>query len=171
MDNAFICTRICGGEAERNAFDGFQILANPLGGNSTADRERRVFKGRDGSPGVTYASHSISLAQREGARTFDRDLFILMENGSGRSVLKVPMIYDQGASRDALLSLPEPVLYGLLYSIWQTADNARSEAISQTSQRWGQAIADKRIRRRKGRIEIVEQWEADMKARRKAELA
>lgn len=168
MDRAFLSTRVCGGEAERGAFDGFEILASPLGGVSNADRERRVFKGRDGSPGVTYASHVFKLARREGAASYDRDLFVLVENGSGRSVLKFPMIYDHGATRDALLNLPEPVLYGLLHSVWSTADNARSEAISATAQRWGQAIAEKRIRKRKGRIEIMEPWEAEARARKRA---
>jgi hypothetical protein len=83
-------------------------------------------------------------------------LFILMENGGGRSVLLLPMIYDQGAARDALLSLPESVLYAVLYSAWQAADNARSEAQNGTAQQWAEAYQDGRIRKRRraGRVSV-----------------
>lgn len=167
MDSAFICSRVCGGEAERTAFDGFEILANPLGGTSTADRARRSFPGRDGGPGVTYASHSISLAKREGARPHDRDLFILMENGGGRSVLRFPMIGDGGAAREALLSQPEPVLYALLYAIWQTADNARGDSASETAHKWAMAYNDGRIRkrRRSGQVSLYVETEFEKELR------
>jgi hypothetical protein len=61
MDKAFLCNRVCGGEAEASAFDGFEILASPLGGFSSADRERRVFKGPEGRPGGARA-RAVSTA-------------------------------------------------------------------------------------------------------------
>lgn len=162
------------------AFDGFTILAAPLHqegdgwesafGNRA--RESRVFPGRN-SPGVTYASHAIKLGRN--SDSISGELYILMHNGSGREVLEVPSFYDQGALESAILAMPERLQYALLYMIWQTASNARTEAIEQTSLDWRKAIVEKRVKQKrvKGgvRVQIIEPWEVELKARVKAEKA
>lgn len=141
------------------AFDGFEIIANPLGEFDEDARESRVFgRKANGNGGTTYGSHSIKLGRESGL------LFILMHHGGGREVLALPTFYDGGALEAAILAMPEREQYALLYTIYQTARNARDEASSLATREWKQAIADKRIRRRKGRIEIIPQWEIDMKA-------
>lgn len=49
------------------AFDPYEILANPLGGFDAADRERRVFYSEGGKPGsgVDYGSHAYYLLQSQ----------------------------------------------------------------------------------------------------------
>lgn len=135
------------------AFDGFTIIANPMGGNDRAGRE-----GRCGGPfRCDYQSHVIRLARD----SFGRGLYILMENGSGREVLQVPQFYDHGALEAAILAMPEPLQYGLLYMIWNTATAARSEAESATSHKWAHAYQDGRIRKRRraGRVSIFVETE------------
>lgn len=170
MQRAFISNRVCGGEAERTAFDGFTVLANPLGGFSNADRERRVWRSPGSTWGTTYGSHSIHLATEQGER--GRGLFLLMENGAGRSVLAIATGPDWRAMRDAFLAMDERTLYAMLYSIWSTADNADTAARSDTAGKWAQAYADGRIRKRRAtstrgaRVEIMAEWET--KARNQA---
>lgn len=144
------------------AFDGWSVIARPLGGNSNADRDSRVFKRGDG-PGVTYASHVLALAETDKGES----LAILMENGSGREVLALGRGPDMAAMRTAFLAMDPRTLYAVLYSIWRTATTTRSEAASETRTQWAQAYIDERIRkkRRAGRISVsVEtQFEKDMR--------
>lgn len=141
------------------AFDGFDVIASPLGGFDALDRESRSFPRKDGRPGVTYASHAISLARAEGRSK--GDLYILMHNGSGREVLRVPEFYDGGDLAAHIIALPERLQYALLYAIWKTASYARSQAMTETRQTWAQAFADGRIKKRRAtksrgaRVEIV----------------
>jgi hypothetical protein len=159
-----------GEDGRCNAFDGFEIIASPLGGFSEADRERRIFPGRSGGPGVTYGSHAIQLARREGDRE-GSDLYILMHNGSGREVLLIPSFYDGGALERHIYHLPERVQYALLYSMWQAASNARYEAQRDTATKWATAYAEGRIRKRRAtsqrgaRVEIVQPWEVEARKR------
>jgi hypothetical protein len=151
------------------AFDGFDIIAVPLGDFDTASRDSRVFHRSSGNA-VTYASHAIKLARMSGDRAHG-DLYILMHNGSGREVLRVPSFYDGGDLEATIITLPERVQYALLYSIWQTARNARYEAQEQTAQRWATAYKEKRIRQRRAtrtrgpRVEIIPDWEIDLKTK------
>jgi hypothetical protein len=156
MDNAFIrkghgypVTATLNAHLEPcTAFDGFTVIAAPMGEFSKADRE-----GRCGGPfRCDYQSHAIKLATDERGS----GLYILMHNGSGREVLKVPEFYDRGELKAQILAMPEPVQYGLLYMIWNTASNARSEAQSQTAHKWAEAHQDGRIRKRRraGRVSV-----------------
>lgn len=147
------------------AFDGFDIIAAPLGDFDNASRESRIYR-RKGGNGTDYGSHAIKLARRSGSSL--SGLYILMHHGGGREVLAVPSFYDGGELEAAILAMPERLQYSLLYTIWKTARYAREEAQTETAQKWGQAIAGKRIRRRRGRVEIIAQWEIDLK-RKKAE--
>lgn len=146
-----------GSRGRCEAFDGFEIIAAPLSGDDNAGRASRVFPGRNGSPGVTYASHEIKLARWADGR--GRELYILMHHGGGREVLSLPSFYDGGALEAHILSLPERLQYALLYTIWSTAANARREAQIETAEHWATAFREKRIKtRRKGgraRVEIV----------------
>lgn len=150
------------GMAVCTAFDGWNVIARPLGGNSNADRDNRVFKRGDG-PGVTYASHVIALAETDKGES----LAILMENGGGREVLALGRGPDMAAMRAAFLAMDPRTLYAVLYSIWRTATTTRSEAASETRTQWAQAYIDGRIRkkRRAGRISVsVEtQFEKDLR--------
>lgn len=151
------------------AFDGFTILAAPLGEFDKASRESRVFKSsKSGGGGTDYSSHAVKLAEDR-----HKDLYILMHHGSGREVLYFPRFYNNDdAIRTAILAMPERLQYALLYKIWQTASNARHEAQTQTRREWAQAIHDKRIRKRKRKgavtVEIIPQWEIDLANKKKA---
>jgi hypothetical protein len=126
------------------AFDGFDVIAAPLGDFDAMARDSRVFTRASGNR-VTYASHAIKLARgdRQG------DLFILMQHGGGREVLRVPEFYDGGALVAAILAMPERLQYALLYSIWNTAANARREAQDQTRAEYAQAFVDGRLKKRR----------------------
>jgi hypothetical protein len=140
------------------AFDGFTVIAEPLGGFDREAREGRSFPRKDGSAGVTYSSHAIKLARGE----FGRDLYILMQHGGGREVLRVPSFSDNGALEAHILALPDRLQYALLYTIWNTASAARHQAQDETKRTWAQAFADGRIKKhrankhRGARVEIVE---------------
>lgn len=148
------------------AFDPYRIIAAPLPGHSNAERDARVFGQIEGKPGtgVCYRAFVVALAVRESDWREDLDttiarppdLFILMENGSGREVLRVPRFYDRGDFLRSILAMPERVQYGLLTTIWSATSNAREEARAATAQRWADAHLDGRIRkkRRAGRITL-----------------
>lgn len=141
------------------AFDGFEVLCNPLGGYDKEDRESRVFgKQANGNGGTTYDAFSIKLAKQE----YDRELYILMQHGAGREVWKIPQFYDGGALADHILAMPERVQYALLFSMWKMASEARTQAHNETRAKWAQAYVDGRIKKhratktRGARVEIVE---------------
>ncbi len=127
------------------AFDGYRVLAEPL-----PTRDARVFDRPDGRPGVTYASHSIKLAKREGGY-HERDLFILLEHGGGRRVIRFSPCYDNGAAEAALLALPEAVLYSILYGIATGAEQADRFARDQTSRDYASAFIEGRLRKSRPR--------------------
>lgn len=128
------------GYQDDTTFDGFDVIAEPL-----AIRETRVFPGRDG-PGVTYESHSVKLAKRaDGYRS--RDLFILLEHGGGRRVVRFVPCYDHGATEAALCALPEAVLYSILYAVATGVEQADRVARAEVRDEWAQAYCDGRIRK------------------------
>lgn len=168
------------------AFDGFDIIAAPLhqygegwqAAFGTEARASRVFyrdNGRGGTSGTDYGSHAIKLARLSGETR--GDLYILMHHGGGREVLRVPEFYDGGDLEAAIIALPERLQYALLYSIFKTASEARTQAQTETRLQWAQAINDGRIRKRRAtktrgaRVEIIPQWEIDLKATAKARAA
>lgn len=151
MTDAAHITSASHGSAEvATAFDGYEVLANPLGGFSNADRERRVF-GRDpatGHGGTCYGSHVVQLAKRESDGAKDPRLFILVEHGGGREVWLYRLPYDRGNTLAGLLAMPEAALYGILYGAAKMARAAREQAQSETATEWREASRDGRIRRR-----------------------
>jgi len=153
------------------AFDGYEVIVEPL-----PTRESRVLGRLDDKPGTgtDYGSHSIKLAIRpdESGYKGTRSLYILMEHGGGREVLAIKTMYDRGETERALLALPEAAQYGMLYTMYEMASVAARAARQETAGQWAQAYADKRIRKLRGknRVEIIPQWEVDMKAARKSRL-
>ena len=157
-----------GSQGRCTAFDGFEIIANPLGGDNAADRESRVFNRKEnGNGGTTYASHTVRLAKRG----FDRGLFLLIQHGGGREVLALPSFYDGGDLQEHILALPERLQFALLMTLYKTASAAKRQGESETRQTWAQAFADGRIKKRRAtktraaRVEILQQWEIDTKKR------
>jgi hypothetical protein len=149
------------------AFDDFEIVAAPLGEFDNAARESRHWPKSDGLPGVTYDSYALKL----GRMRSDRALYILIHHGAGREVWRVPEFYDGGDLQAHILAMPERLQYALLLTMWNLAREARDQGARETSAKWAQAYADKRIRRRRAtktrgaRIEIVPQREIDLKNR------
>lgn len=161
-----------GSRGRCTAFDGFDIIAAPLHqegeGWSAAfgdkARESRVFRMANGD-GCDYGSHAIKLARETGRK---RGLFILIHHGGGREVLEVPQFYDGGELEAHILAMPERLQYALLHTIYNTANNAREEARAEVRQEWAQAFVEKRIKKRRKagrvRVDIIPQWEIDLKA-------
>lgn len=155
------------GSGRCTAFDGFDIIAEPL-----PTRESRILGQIDGKAGTgcDYGSHSIKLAVRTGERAYKgvQQLYILMENGSGREVLAIRKMYDAGVTEAALLALPEPALYGMLYILWEVGSDAKREAQYDARAQWSKAFIDGRIRksRSKGgrrRVYIETEFERDLR--------
>lgn len=160
-------------EGRCTAFDGFEIVAAPLHQEGEGwkaafgdeARAKRSWPRRDGRPGVTTASHAIKL----GREKHDGALYILMHHGGGREVWRVPEFYDNGALAEHIIALPERLQYALLYTLYQMASDARTQAQAETRHEWAQAIATNRIRKKRAtktrgaRIEIIPQWEIDLK--------
>lgn len=160
------------------AFDDFEIIAAPLHqdgegwqaafGNEA--RESRIFRRASGN-GTDYGSHAIKL----GKLPHDSALYILMHHGGGREVWRIPEFYDGGDLAAHIVALPERLQYALLYTLYTMASDARSQGKAETRREWAQAFADKRIRKRKRggayRVEIIPQWEIDLKAEKKARAA
>lgn len=144
-----------GSRGRRTAFDGYEVIAEPL-----PTRESRILGRKDGQPGTgtDYSSHSIKLAVRpdETAYKGGRRLYILMEHGGGREVLAVKQMYDRGETERALLALPEAALYGALYTVYEMASTAARAAAAETRQQWAEAFIDGRLRKRRkgGRVSV-----------------
>lgn len=146
------------------AFDGFEIVAHPLPG-----RDDRSFDGPRG--GVTYGSFNIQLAKKPRSE----NLYILMHHGGGREVLEIPDFYDGGELKAHILAMPERLQYALLMTLYKTARDAREQGAGETRATWAQAFADGRIRKKRAtktrgpRVEIVPQWEIDLKKAKAAQ--
>ena len=155
------------------AFDGYQVIAAPL--HQEGDewesafgpkaRESRIYRRKSGN-GTDYSSHAIKLAR---GGEFDSNLYLLVHHGGGREVWRVPTFFDGGDLEAHILAMPERLQYALLYTIYKAMLRAREEAARETSQRWAQAYAEKRIRQKRAtktrgaRVEIIPQWEIDLK--------
>lgn len=85
------------------AFDPYDILANPLGGFGNADRESRSFPSPSGGPGVTYSSHAVYLMRRKDARPGDKELYVAVHHGGGRQIWRLPCCYHYTAETVAAL--------------------------------------------------------------------
>jgi hypothetical protein len=134
-----------GSQGRCELFDGFTMLAEPLGDWSDADRARRVFGN------VTYGSHIFKLAVRtEEAAKRSRSLYLLVHHGGGREVLRI--VQYSGALVDVMLAawlaMPEAALYATLHTLYRTAYEARDVAKESEGSRWRQAAVEKRIRQR-----------------------
>ena len=142
MDSALIKTGH--GYEGCTAFDGYDVIAEPLGNFGREDRDSRVFnKQSNGNGGTCYGSHTLKLAKDNLA------LYLLVQHGSGREVWRVPKLYDGGALLEHILSMDPRAQYALLYTIYKTASYARYQAQSETRALWAQAFVDKRLKKRR----------------------
>ena len=144
-------------------FDRFEILAHPL-----SHRDDRIFYPvqPDGFGAVTYASHDVMIARPTGVGSKGR-LAILMHHGGGRHALE---FYESTLPiASALLALPEREQYALAYTIFEQADECSAGARAAEAQRWAEAYAEGRIRkRRRGRARQIYVETAAEKALRSA---
>lgn len=162
-----------------DAFDGFEIIAAPLHQSGEGwqaafgkeARESRIYRRASGN-GTDYGSHAIKLARA--ASEYDHDLYLLMHHGGGREVWRIPRFWDGGDLEAAITALPERLQYSLLYTMWTMARESRDQAKTETRQEWAQAIHDGRIRKKRAtkdrgpRVEIIPQWEIDLKGKANA---
>lgn len=126
------------------SFDGYEVLAHPL-----PDRDDRVFHRSEceaSRVAVTYGSHDVRIARPTGIGSKGL-LAILMHHGGGRHILE----FYEGALpvATALLALPEREQYALAYAMFKQADECAVAARTDEAQRWADAFADGRIRRRR----------------------
>lgn len=131
------------------AFDGLEIIANPLGGFDNASRESRIFRPEGGKPGsgVCYGSHALYLMRKADADKRDRGLYVGVHHGGGRQVWALPACYYYlNETADALAAMPERALYSLLHGIADTLDNAKRATERDTADTWRRATVDKRVR-------------------------
>lgn len=129
------------------AFDPYEILANPLGGDTPAARESRVFASKSGGPGTTYASHEYYLLRRKDARAGERSIYVAVHHGSGRQIWNLPACFNYAPETlDALLAMPERALYSLLHGIISALDDTKRAAEADTAKEWRRATLDKRVK-------------------------
>lgn len=138
-----------GSSGRCTAFDDFTILSQPLGGFSNADRERRVFG--TGTIKTTYGSHTMALGESDHDKGH---FYILVQNGSGRQVWKLPFLSQAKPLVAFFLTLPETEQYLLLYWMWSLARDGRDQAIAETGQKWANAFLEKRIKKQKRAAQI-----------------
>jgi hypothetical protein len=158
------------------AFDGLTAIANPLGGFSEADRERRVFHPENGGTGTTYGSHSLQLGMRtpeEGSPPRRRDtLFLMMSHGGGREVYSMRNGVYHHPIDELLTAMPERDLYSLLYSIWEAQQATYRQAVAETDSKWRRALAEKRVTKRRAKggraahFDILSPWEVNRRDRK-----
>jgi hypothetical protein len=147
-------------------FQGYDVLANPLGGFSEADRARRSFPAGWGNVRVTYDSHAVKLGRTQPSRfdAGDRSsgtLAVMMQHGGGRRVSLLRICQMREEIEAALLAMPEAALYFLLYAIAETVEDANRQGYAQAADEWRTAVEEKRIRRRRGRAEIEDPYFAN----------
>lgn len=136
MNSGFIARGT--GYADDKTQEGYTVLREPL-----PEREQRVF-GREGHR-VCYRAYSLKLAT-DGEHN-RAGLFILIAHGGGTEVLAMKSTYDAGEWRAALLAMPDEILYRLLWSIYATADEARTRGTKETSAKYAQAFVDGRLKK------------------------
>jgi hypothetical protein len=129
------------------AFDPFDILANPLGGDTAAARESRVFASKSGGAGTTYVSHEFYLMRRKDARPGDVAFYVAVHHGGGRQVWALSSCYHYSEETiAALLAMPERALYSLLHGIVAALDDTKRAAERDTADEWRRATVGKRVK-------------------------
>jgi hypothetical protein len=152
------------------AFDGFDVITNPLGGFSNTDRQRRVFPSRSlSNVQVTYGSHAVKLGRETPGRFSEGPergtLAVLMEHGGGRQLSPLRICQRMDKIEAGLLAMEEEALYFLLYAISETVDDARRQGVEAERERWTKAAAEGRLRKRRAkggrpaRLDVFDFWE------------
>lgn len=136
-----------GSRGRCEAFDPYDILANPLGGDKPEQRAKRVFPSPSGGPGTTYESHEIYLLASKEKSLGKRQFCVAVHHGRGRFIWKLPTCYNYSEETiAALLAMPERALYSLLYGIIAALDDTKQAAESDTARDWRRATLDKRVK-------------------------
>jgi hypothetical protein len=147
------------------AFDGYETIAQPLGGTDNAGRARRSGfpTGWSSSVKVTYDSHAVRLGRRaddvdgrnvgrcDGQPRHRASLAVMMEHGGGRQLTPLRICQHAEDVEAGLIAMGEPALYFLLYAISETADDARRQGIEEERYRWLLAAHEGRIRKRRAK--------------------
>lgn len=133
------------------AFDGYEIIGNPLGGYDAQARESRVFNRQpNGNGGTCYGAYSIQIGRDKGAGERG-SLYILMSHGAGREVWRIPDFYDGGDLKAHILAMPERLQYALLMTLYKMGSESRRQAEQETRRELYEAFVDGRIKKRKQR--------------------
>lgn len=171
-----------GGREPCTAFDGLTAIANPLGGFSDADRERRVFRPANGGTGTTYDSHSLQLGmstpnegESEAMQRLRRDrLYLMMKHGGGREVYSMRNGVYHHPIDELLTGMDERDLYSLLYSVWGAMQETHRQATAEADSKWRKALMEGRVVKRRAKggraayYDILSDWEVNRKASRAA---
>ena len=142
----------CPDRGRCTAFDGYEIIGNPLGGYDAQARESRVFNrqpnGNGGNGGTCYGAYSIQIGRDKGAGNRG-SLYILMSHGAGREVWRIPDFYDGGDLKAHILAMPERLQYALLMTLFKMGGDAMAQGADTTRRELYQAFADGRLKKRK----------------------
>lgn len=134
------------------AFDGYNIIAAPLPGYSSAEREARIFRRPNG--GTDYSSHVIALAKLDNSPC----LYLLVSHGGGREVWSVPTFYDGGDYLAALLAMPERLQYAALYTLYKMGNESRTQGVETTRREYTAAFVQGRLKKsrpRQGKVYVT----------------
>lgn len=163
------------------AFNGFDVIAEPLGGTDNAGRARRAGfpTGWNTSVKVTYDSHAVKLGRAssdanernagrcDGQPRHRATLAVMMEHGGGRQLTPLRICQHAEDVEAGLIAMGEAPLYFLLYAISETADQARRDGIAAERERWRKAGAEGRIKKRRakggraGFVDVFEPYEVE----------
>lgn len=135
-----------GGRGSHEIPEGFEIIAQPLGGPD--NREAKTWPGSNWD--MTTASHCYALAVEAGSKPGRRALYVIEQHGGGCIVWRAFRAFsDRGELEAALLAMPERALYSLLLRTVQSMEAHGVARADAERMEWKQAIADKRVMKRK----------------------
>lgn len=131
-------------------FSEFEVLKRPC-----AERESRIFKTSPEKAGTCYRAYNLTLAREQ----YGRALVILIQHGGGKEALRVGNVY--GLEADWLLEIAdERRLYAALWSLYKTADAARTDAAQTTAHKYCEAFATGRLKKRRRNRRLYVEIEA-----------
>lgn len=128
----------------------YEVVAEPC-----AARETRIFyrteRHRPEPVGCDYRSHSYALMRPKSGGSF----VLRVDHGGGREVIAVPHFF--GEEADWLLTITdERRQYAALSTLYHMVSDTRREAASETANRYAQAFAEGRLKKRRkaGRVTV-----------------
>jgi len=135
-------------EMRAGIFAPFEIVLHPL-----KERESRVIpytdRPRNGkemswSKGTCYRAHSLSIGVTRYHSGEIMSYVLLVDNGSGRSVIKIP-----AAIAETIIDTPSEInQFRALYSLYQMSSEAFDQGVSETRRTYSKAFLEKRLKKR-----------------------